>query len=169
MDIYLANLRRLAVPFGGATTHILKCAFMAGLPDNFSLLLWASLRLDKLGIDKLLTRAWNILKETELVAAPVRTTETLSERQHAAGDSTVPRPWESTKCYRCGGLNHYSRDCQSWGNTEGANDWKTLERLCCYCSNGLGHIAWNYSGNGSGDRVLSLALPPSGQWMQLYP
>ena len=34
VDIYLADLRRLAVPFDGATYCILECAFQAGLPDN---------------------------------------------------------------------------------------------------------------------------------------
>ena len=63
--------------------------FLAGLPDDVSWLLQASSRLDQLGINKLLTRAQNILKDTELVAAAARTTETLSMRQHAAGDSAV--------------------------------------------------------------------------------
>ncbi len=39
VDVYLADLRRLAVPFGGATDCILECAFMAGLPDDVSRLL----------------------------------------------------------------------------------------------------------------------------------
>ena len=91
VDVYLADLRRLAVPFGGATDCILERAFMVRLPDNISLLLRAFLRLDKLEIDKLLAMACNILKDTELVAAAARTTETPSERQHAAGDSKATR------------------------------------------------------------------------------
>ena len=67
----------------------------------------ASSRLDELGIDELPTKAQNILKNTELVAVAAKTIETLSERQHAAGDSAVPRPQESPNCYRCGGPNHY--------------------------------------------------------------
>ena len=142
---------------------------MAKLPDDVSRLLWAFLRLDKLGIDKQLARAQNILTDTELVAAAARTTETPPERQHAAGDSAVPRSQESPKCYRCGGLNHNFRDCRSWSNTGGANDRKTLEWLCCHCCNGLGHIARNCSRNGSGNKVPSLALPPPGQWIWHYP
>ena len=95
VDVYLADLMRLAVPFGRAIDHILECAFMAWLPDDISWLLWASTKLDKLGIDKLLTRAQNILKDTELVTAAARTTETPAERQHAAGDSAMPKPQEN--------------------------------------------------------------------------
>ena len=73
-----------------------------------------SLRLDEQGINELLARAQNILKDTELVAAAARMTETPS----AAGDSAMPRPQESQKCYRCGGPNHYSKDCQSRGTRE---------------------------------------------------
>ena len=119
VDVYLADLRRQEVPFGGATNRILECAFIAGFPEDVSQLLWMSSRLDKLGIDELLARTQNILKDTELVTAAARTTETLFKRQHVAGDSAVPRPQESQKYYRCGGLNHYSRDCQSQGNTGG--------------------------------------------------
>ena len=34
VGVYLADLRRLTVPFGGATDHMLECAFMARLPDD---------------------------------------------------------------------------------------------------------------------------------------
>ena len=53
---------------------------MARLPDDICQLLQASLRLDKLGIDELLAKAQNILKDIKLVAAAARTTETLSKR-----------------------------------------------------------------------------------------
>ena len=98
VDIYLSDLKRLAVTFGRATDHILECTFLAELPDDVSRLLRVSSRLDKLGINKLLARAQNILKDTELIAAAARTTETPFDRQHAAGDSTMPRPQESPKC-----------------------------------------------------------------------
>ena len=63
VDVYRADLRRLAVPFGGATDHALVSP--------------KSLRLDELEIDEQLARAQNILKDTELVAAAARMTETL--------------------------------------------------------------------------------------------
>ena len=39
VDVYPTDLRRLAVPFSGATDSILECAFLAGLPDDISQLL----------------------------------------------------------------------------------------------------------------------------------
>ena len=57
MDVYLADLRKLAAPFSGATDRILGCTFLAGLPDNASRLLRASSRLNELGLDELLARA----------------------------------------------------------------------------------------------------------------
>ena len=86
------DLRSIAIPFGRATDHILECAFLAELLDDISRLLQGSSKLDKLGIDKLLARAQNILKDTEMVAAAARTTKTPSKRQHAASDSAVLRP-----------------------------------------------------------------------------
>ena len=168
VDVYLADLRRLGVPFGRAIDHILECAFLAGLPDDVSQLLRASSRLDELGMNKLLAWAWNILKDTEQVEAAARTTETPSERLLAAGDSAMPRPRESPKCYRCGDVSHYSRDCRSWGNTGGANDQKTRERLRCHCCKRLGHIVRNCSGNRSRDKVPLLALLSPAQWMWHY-
>ena len=54
VDVYLDDLRRLAVLFGGANKRILGCAFLAGLPDNASRLLRASSRLNELKLDELL-------------------------------------------------------------------------------------------------------------------
>ena len=76
MDVYLADLRKLATPFGGAIDRILGCAFLAGLPDDARRLLRASVRLNELGLDELLARARNILKDdTEPVSAAVEAPE----------------------------------------------------------------------------------------------
>ena len=108
VDVYLADLRKLAVPFGSATPCILGCAFLAGLLDDTSRLLQASLRLNELGLVKLPARARNILKDDmEPVLAAVE----------------VPKsPREGPRCYRCGGPNHFSRDCQSQSSIKDTPD-----------------------------------------------
>ena len=76
VDVYLADLRKLATPFGGVTDCILGCAFLAGLPDDASRILRASSRLNELRLDELLARARNILKDdTEPVSAAVEAPE----------------------------------------------------------------------------------------------
>ena len=41
VDVFLADMRRLAVPFGGLSDKMLACAFVAGLPDTVKQLLRA--------------------------------------------------------------------------------------------------------------------------------
>ena len=48
VDVSLAELRRLAVPFGGLSDNMLSCAFVAGLPDTVKQLMRAGSRMDKL-------------------------------------------------------------------------------------------------------------------------
>ena len=51
VDVYVADLKKLAASFGGVTGRILGCTFLVGLPDDASRLLRASLRLNELGLD----------------------------------------------------------------------------------------------------------------------
>ena len=49
VDVFLAELRRLAVPFGGLSDKMLACAFVAGLPDTVKQLLRAGSRMEGAG------------------------------------------------------------------------------------------------------------------------
>ena len=69
IDVFLAELRRLAVPFGGLSDKMLACAFVAGLPDTVKQLLRAGSRMDVLPIDQILTRARAVLADDVGVAA----------------------------------------------------------------------------------------------------
>ena len=73
MDVYLAELRKLATQFGGMTERGLVCAFIAGLPEHAENLLQATTRVDDLPISDILARARAILKDrlagTESAAA----------------------------------------------------------------------------------------------------
>ena len=41
VDVYLADLHKLSVPFGGVNDKILSCTFLVGLPEDISKLLRA--------------------------------------------------------------------------------------------------------------------------------
>ena len=57
VDIFLAELRKLATQFGGITERELVCAFIAGLPEHAEKLLQATTRVDDLPISEILARA----------------------------------------------------------------------------------------------------------------
>ena len=69
VDVYLAELRRLAVPFGGLPEKALVSAFVAGLPDGAKQLLRAGSPMDDLPLTHILARARAILKDESGVAA----------------------------------------------------------------------------------------------------
>ena len=71
VDVFLAELRRLAVPFGGLSDKMLACAFVAGLPDTFKQLLWAGSRMGELPLAHILTRSRAVLTDDVSVAAAV--------------------------------------------------------------------------------------------------
>ena len=71
VDVFLAELRRLAVPFGGLSDKMLACAFVAGLPDTVKQLLRAGSRMEELPIDQILTRARAVLADEVGVVAAV--------------------------------------------------------------------------------------------------
>ena len=146
VDVYLADLRRLAAPFGGANDRIL--AFLAGLPDDASRLLRASSRLNELELDEWLARARNILKDdTEPVPAALEAPEPTTE---------------GLRCYRCGGPNHFSRDCRCRSSTKDTPDQRARTRMHCHRCDKLGHIARNCPGKRArGGRHSASLLPKS--------
>ena len=155
VDVYLANLRRLATLFGGVNDRILGCNFLVGLPDDASRLLQASSKLNELRLDKLLARAWKILKDDmELVSVALE----------------APKPTtEGPRCYRCGGLNYFSRDCWSWSSTRDTPDQRAQTRIRYHCCDKLGHIAWNCPGNGRGEEDAAPVSSTNYHWTKRYP
>ena len=64
VDVFLAELRKLATQFGGMTERGLVCAFIDGLPEHAENLLQATTRVDDLPISEILARARAILKDS---------------------------------------------------------------------------------------------------------
>ena len=90
--MYLADLRKLSLPFGGSNEQILACVFLEGLCIEVSRLLQASSKPCEISIDQLLARAQPILKESEYVVAAARMKEALSKlKENAASDFLIPR------------------------------------------------------------------------------
>ena len=64
VDVFLAELRKLATQFGGMTERGLVCAFIAGLPEHAENLLQATTRVDDLPRSEILARDRAILKDS---------------------------------------------------------------------------------------------------------
>ena len=71
VDAFLAELRRLAVPFWGLSDKMLACAFVAGLPDTVKKLLRDGSRMDELPLAHILTRGRAVLTDEVGLAAAV--------------------------------------------------------------------------------------------------
>ncbi len=78
MDVFLAELRKLATQFGGMTERGLACSFIAGLPEHAENLLQATTRVDDLPISEILARTRAILKDS------------LTGRESAAAAAQLP-------------------------------------------------------------------------------
>lgn len=106
VDVFLAELRRLAVPFGGLSDKALACAFVAGLPDTVKQLLRAGSRMDELPIDQILTRARAVLTDEVGVAAAVS-----AVRIGAGAPVKRTAVTSGLLCFECNLPNHLARDC----------------------------------------------------------
>lgn len=144
VDVFLAELRKLATPLGGLPDKVLSCAFVAGLPDAVRQLLRASCRMDTLTTEQLLARARAImLEETDVVAA-ARTEAASSQRLKASAPGTV--------CFECNQPNHLARDCLLRRRTNAAARGGRRGEVRCYRCGIQGHIASSCSGKGTGER-----------------
>ena len=126
-DVFLAELRRLAVLFGGVPDRALVCAFVSGLPENVRQVIRAGSRAENLSLEDVLARARAVLSDQRVanpvVAAATRAppTEGRSQRPPAPGpwrreDRSAPvQPAPSARgprrCWICGVIGHISVGC----------------------------------------------------------
>lgn len=143
VDVYLADLRRLAGHFGGISDEGLGCAFVAGLPEAARHVLRAGCRLESMSISQLLTRARAVLTDDSLGVGSPTHASCLS--QHA----TTPASSDgaAVRCLSCNQLNHYARDCLvGRGARRGGRG-----SVRCYNCGRRGHVAAMCSGNAPGE------------------
>lgn len=140
VDVYLADLRRLAALIGGLPDRALTYAFVAGLPESTRSLLRAGCRMETMNLQQTLTRARAVLVEetAAVVATAVTATPT---RQTLQPDRRVI-------CHACKQPNHFARDCKETSARGGQRGGRTPVR-CFRCSQ-RGHIAAECPGNGDG-------------------
>ena len=179
VDVYLAELRRLAVPFGGLPEKALVSAFVAGLPDGAKQLLRAGSRMDDLPLTHILARARAILKDESGVAAVATPAGAASGTVCGVAAVATPagaasgtvcetrRAVSATefRCYACNEPNHIARDCLLRqrgrgrvydGRGGGGGRGGGRGELRCYRCDGLGHFASSCPGN---DRGVTSSAP----------
>ena len=146
VDVFLAELRKLAVPFGGLSDKMLACAFVAGLPDTVKQLLRAGSRMDELPLAYILTRARAVLTDEVGVAAAVSAMTVGAGASVKRADAT-----SELLCFQCNQPNHLARDCllrrknrgDSYGGRgRGAGRGSAM----CYRCDGLGSLCVVVSG-----------------------
>ena len=69
MDVFLSDLRRLALLFGGLSDSGLICAFVAGLPESVRHTLRAGTRVESLTLNEVLGRARALLADESSTGA----------------------------------------------------------------------------------------------------
>lgn len=110
VDVYLSELKRLALLFGGIPDTGLICAFVAGLPDSVRQTMRAGTRIESLTLSEVLGRARALLADDCDTAAAVQTRQTwrgATSDKRQRGETRGP-----VKCYRCGEEGHIARLCR---------------------------------------------------------
>ena len=129
IDIYLVELQRLSVLFGGMSDSGMMCAFMQGLPDKVKCLLCALNRMVDLSIDQLLACVWVIMKdevvEEGMAVAAVQTTQYKMREL----------PYCPISYHQCNSPNHFAIDCKEQHN----GIWKPQKR-CFWVWHGWPYI-----------------------------
>lgn len=128
VDVYLADLRRLALLVDGAkvaSDQWLKCAFIAGLPTGVKAQLRAACSVNKMLLGECVERARILIKSEDVCML-------------AANNSVVETKGagKPTTCYGCGEEGHMKRNCPSLFKAGGVSHSRT-----CYRCGKEGHMS----------------------------
>ena len=154
VDVYLADLRRLAALFGGIPDAGLGCAFVAGLPASVSRILRAGSRLETMDITAILNRARAVLAEEEIGAGATVPNNSSSQRW-----CTTAQVAAEVVCRKCGQPNHFARDCR----VGRSGRLGSRSNVRCFGCGQPGHIASACPGNATGEVAQAPATSPDYQ------
>ena len=119
VDVYLADLRRLATLYGGVPDRALACAFIAGLPDSVRSTIRAGTRAESLELASIVARARAVLSDerTSLAAAAARGE---AGQVYHCGPTRQSLGRQPPRCWTCGDVGHISRKCPNARETASA-------------------------------------------------
>ena len=136
VDEYLRDLQDLAHLIEENTSdRWLSCAFVSGLPGPVRRQLRRSSRMKHMTIEQILARARALMVEEaevdEPVAAAAGRRRVLPRVPEASPSTPDKQNTVTVQCYKCGGPNHFARDC--W--QPGANHKECSRRYAVISAN----------------------------------
>ena len=167
-DVYLADLKRLAVLFGGVSDDAMICAFVNGLPENVKQLLRSGARMESMSLSEILGRVRAVshdevslgaeanMFEKGLTFAAARTGYNRAASEESGGQNRDQQ--SGIRCFRCSGYDHIAKFCAAKEPNEGTSNldanrgaqgnFARNHGYQCFNCGKLGHVAKFCPGNG---------------------
>ena len=142
VDEYLGDLQDLARLIEENTSDLwLSCAFVSGLPGPVRRQLRGSSRMEHMTLEQILARARALMTEEaevdEPVAAAARQCRVLPCVPAAPPSTPDEQNAVAVQCCKCGGPNHFARDCQQ----PRGKSWRALPEINGYQCQQQWHVA----------------------------
>ena len=160
VDEYLGDLQDLArLIEEKPSDRWLSCAFVSGLPGQVRQQLRGSSRMEHMTLEEILARARALMTEEvevdEHVAAAGKRRRVLPRVPVDPSSTSDQQDAAAVQCYKCGGPNHFARDCRRPGGRAG----QTLPETHCYRCQQQGHVASMCPGNEARGERRALLSP----------